>query len=101
MRELSCFSLGKKSPRLRAGLMALYKCLKGGGSQSRGNGLRLLHGRFRLDIRKNFFMESAVKHWSRLSREVIESPSLEILERHVDVALKDMVVMDLAVLSCT
>ena len=57
----------------------------------RGNSLKLLQGRFRLDIRKSSFTKRVVKHWNRLPRDVVESPSLEVFKRLVGVAVKDMV----------
>jgi len=51
----------------------------------------LYQGRFRLDIMKYFFTKRAIRHCNRLPRAVVESPSLEVFTKHVDVALQDMV----------
>jgi len=38
-------------------------------------------------MRKNFFPLRVTKHWNRLPREVVDSPSLEIFKTSLDKVL--------------
>ncbi|KAK4809676.1 LOW QUALITY PROTEIN: hypothetical protein QYF61_002573 [Mycteria americana] len=101
LRELGLFSLEKRS--LRGDLNVAFQYLKGACKKdgdrlfsrsccdrTRDNGFTLKEGRFRLDIRKKFFMMRVVKHWHRLPREVVDAPSLETFKVRLYGALSNL-----------
>jgi len=55
--------------------------------RTRGNRHKLKHKRFPLNIRKHIFSARMTEHRHRLSREVVQSPSLEIFKSHLDMVL--------------
>jgi len=53
--------------------------------------LKLIEGRFRLDIRKKFLSLRVVRPWHRLPGEAVAAPSLAVFEARLDRALSNMV----------
>ena len=60
-------------------------------NRTKGNGFKLRQGRFRLDIRRKFFTQEVVTHRNRLSKKVVDAPSLEAFKARLDVALGSLV----------
>ena len=99
--ELGLFSLEKRS--LRGDLIVLYDCLKGGCGEvgvslvlqitaTEREGVALSSGMEGSGwMLGYFFSKRVVRHWHRLPSEVVESSSLEVFKKRVDVALRVIV----------
>lgn len=59
--------------------------------RTRGNGLKMRQERCRLDITWSKFTASVAVHWNRLARKVMESLTLDMFRRHLDLPLVDVV----------
>ncbi|KFV68277.1 hypothetical protein N307_02384, partial [Dryobates pubescens] len=101
LKELGLFSLEKR--RLRGDLIVAFQYVKGaykkageglvrisGSDRTRGNGMKLEVGRFRLDVRRKFFTMRVVKPWNGLSRELVGAPSLEVFKPRLDEAMASL-----------
>jgi len=65
----------------------------------RGNGFKLKEGRFRLAVRKTFFRMKVVKPWNMLPREVVDTPSLEMLKARLNGVLSNVVWLKISLLT--
>lgn len=54
-------------------------------------GFKLEEGRFRFDIRKNFFVMKGMKRWKSLPREALVDPSLKVFKASLDGALRNLI----------
>jgi len=92
------FQLGEE--KAQRDLIHVYKHLKRGCNEDRvrlfsvvpsdgtkGNGHKLKHRKFPLNVSKHFFTERVTKHCHGLPRDVVGSPSLEIFKSHLDMVL--------------
>lgn len=64
----------------------------------RSNGFKLQMGRFKLYVRKKLFKMRVMAHWNRLSREVLETPSLETSKVRLNGALSHMILLGMSLL---
>jgi len=98
LRELGLFSLEKG--RLRWHLINAYRNLKGGckegrdrlfsvvpSNRTKSSGHKLKYRKFCMNIRNHFFTVRVMEHCNRFPRQVVESVSLELFGRYLDMFL--------------
>lgn len=68
-----------------------WSLLSGDSDGTWGNSKKLHQRRIRLDIWKTFFLRKVNRHWNRLPREVVMTPSMPEFKKHLDYTLRNMV----------
>lgn len=63
---------------------------------TRGNGKKMKHRLFTLNIRQHFLIASMTEQWHRLSTEVVGSPLLELFKRHMEMVMDNWLCVSLA-----
>ncbi|NXV54296.1 KLHL8 protein, partial [Molothrus ater] len=100
-RSIECYSISKNSwffgpemnsRRRHVGVISVGGHLFSGAcfNRTRGNGFKLREHRFKLAIKQKFFTVRLVKTWNRLPREVVNVPSLEMLQVRLDSAISNL-----------
>ena len=95
LRRLGLYSLEFR--RLRGDLMETYKMMRGLDRveverffplskevRTRGHSLKIKGGRFRTELRRNFFSQRVVNLWNSLPTEVVEATSLNMFKARMD-----------------
>ena len=93
-----CTLTDEKAPRRldrglavpKGGLLEGDRLFSRDSCQDKGKWFHTKRGRFRVDIRKMFFIIRMVRHWHRLPRYVVDTLSLETFKVGLDGTLRNL-----------
>ena len=59
--------------------------------KAKGNGFKVKECRFKLDVRKKFFIQRMARHSNRFPRKVVDAPSLIVFKARLDEILGSLI----------